>query len=58
METANANMTLIKDQMKKMAEQENVMATDLIEFMERSFPQLSLRASPAMSLEPGDHMGT
>ncbi|KAK1653980.1 hypothetical protein QYE76_071785 [Lolium multiflorum] len=38
--TANAGMTSMKDQMKKMAEEENATATDLVEFMERNFTQL------------------
>ncbi|VAI11493.1 unnamed protein product [Triticum turgidum subsp. durum] len=36
------NLMRMKVQMKKMAEEDNATATDVIEFMERSFPQLSL----------------
>ncbi|XP_020157641.1 uncharacterized protein [Aegilops tauschii subsp. strangulata] len=35
------NLMRMKAQMKKMAEEDNATATDVIEFMERSFPQLS-----------------
>ncbi|KAM3262789.1 hypothetical protein ACQJBY_053106 [Aegilops geniculata] len=39
------NLMRMKVQMKKMAEQDKATATDVIEFMERSFPQLSLISS-------------
>jgi hypothetical protein len=40
--TANANLATMKEQMKKMAEEENATAMELIEFVERSSPRLSL----------------
>jgi hypothetical protein len=47
--TANANLTTMKDQMKKMAEEENATATELIEFLERNSPQMSLSSNPQAS---------
>lgn len=44
--TADANLATMKEQMKKMAEEENATATELIEFVEWSSPQLSLLSNP------------
>ncbi|XP_051199320.2 uncharacterized protein [Lolium perenne] len=54
--TANANLATMKEQMKKMAEEENATATELIDFVERSSPRLSLFSNPhapASAFAPG-----
>jgi DNA anti-recombination protein RmuC len=54
--TANANLATMKEQMKKMAEEENATATELIDFVERSSPGLSLFSNPhapASAFAPG-----
>uniref|UniRef100_A0ACD5TSN6 Uncharacterized protein n=1 Tax=Avena sativa TaxID=4498 RepID=A0ACD5TSN6_AVESA len=49
--SANTTMALMKEQMKKMVEEENKTAADLIEFMEQSFPQPSSTSSPCALLD-------
>lgn len=41
MSMVNASLTSMKEQMKKMSREENTTAADVVEFMERSFPELS-----------------
>jgi hypothetical protein len=50
--TANADLTTMKEQMKKMAEEENATAAELIEFLERSSAQLSLFSNPQACASP------